>query len=201
MSSARKNHLGPFLTAKSRRTLDQPKPESDTPYRTVGLREICDFKGRAFWRLRGATQWEPYELDVSGAVCREENELFPSIVLQLQANGQHHWSLFLAAEGQKGEVFQVKGDVELMRYLPFDEVDLTASNSYVTSYVLSTIPKDKVALIREVARQEPPPSAPNRREVRENCQGWTIRVIKQLISRGVVPSHKLAMAERLQEPI
>ena len=89
-----------------------------------------------------------------------------------------------------------------MRYAPSTEpVNPVTLEGYMTSYDLATISDDQVAVVREVAGKETPLSAPNRRMVKENCQRWVVRVMGQLVARGIIPSHKLDMAKRLQEPI
>ena len=89
-----------------------------------------------------------------------------------------------------------------MRYAPLTEpVNPVTLEGYVTSYELAAISEDQVAVVREIAGKEPPPSAPNRRMIIENCQGWVVRVMGQFVTRGIIPPHKLDMAKSLQEPI
>ena len=35
--------------------------------------------------------------------------------------------------------------------------------------------------VKKVAAAEPPPQAPSRKEVKENCQSWAVRVMKKLV--------------------
>ena len=47
------------------------------------------------------------------------------LVRQSQLPGEpYHWSLFLAAEDQKGAVFQVKGDSTSMRFTHTENIDI-----------------------------------------------------------------------------
>ena len=36
-------------------------------------------------------------------------------------------------------------------------------------------------VVKEIADSEPPPRATNRKSVKENCQGWSVRVITKLV--------------------
>lgn len=56
-------------------------------------------------------------------------------------------------------------------------------------------------VVKEVADSEPPPRAPDRQSVKENCQGWAVRVIEKLVERGIVPNEKLQMASSMMEPV
>lgn len=188
------------LASTPAQTIQLPGP--DTPFQVRGLREVCEFGGHQFWRLRGTSQWQPYKPDSPAPISTQDNKNHLSIVLHQQASGRNHWVLFLAKEGEKGDVLEVKGDAEFMRYAPSTEpVNPVTLEGYVTSYELAAISDDQVAVVREIARKEPPPSAPNRRMVIENCQGWVVRVMGQLVARGIIPPHKLDMTKRLQEPI
>lgn len=65
-----------------------------------------------------------------------------------------------------------------MRYAPSTEpVDLASITDFVIMYQLAVVSEEQVAGVREVAEREPPLSARNRRLVRENCQGWVVRVV------------------------
>ena len=75
--------------------LELPELPEDTPPETHAPREICEFKGHPFWRLWDRSQWQPYDLDFSDAMCMEQSQ-YLSIVLQTQSSGRNHWSLFLA---------------------------------------------------------------------------------------------------------
>lgn len=41
-------------------------------------------------------------------------------------------------------------------------------------------------IVKQVAEAEPPPQAHNMKEVKENCQGWSFRVIEQLKARNMI---------------
>ena len=65
----------------------------------------------SYRRRRGTEAWTPVEQAPS------EPELVLSLVLQNQGPGEpDHWSLFVAPEGGIGQVYQVKGDAELMQH-------------------------------------------------------------------------------------
>lgn len=46
--------------------------------------------------------------------------------------------------------------------------------------------QQQATVVKQVAENEPP-RTPNRQSLRENCQGWTVRVISKLAERGIVP--------------
>ncbi|KAF1848978.1 uncharacterized protein K460DRAFT_83742 [Cucurbitaria berberidis CBS 394.84] len=141
------------------------------------------------------------EVDCSLPPCK----LYPSlyIVLEKQADGEpNHWSLFVAHENQKGNQYQVHGDAENMHYLHAQNVGLFSTENYFTSYsIVESVPPATEDLVRDCADSEPPPSAPNRAAVTENCQAWVCRVLTRLAQQGIVKEEKVASARRMVEPI
>lgn len=55
-------------------------------------------------------------------------------------------------------------------------------------------------VVKEVSEAEPPPTAENMREVKENCQGWTIRVVEQLKARNMI-QRDVDFLRGLQQPV
>lgn len=55
--------------------------------------------------------------------------------------------------------------------------------------------------VKKVAAAEPPPQAPSRKEVKENCQSWAIRVMKKLVELGMMDQQKVVDCEALLQPI
>lgn len=136
------------LASTPAQTIEFPGPE--TPFQVCGLREVCDVGGHQFWRLRGTSQWQPYKPDSPAPISTQDNKFHLSIVLQ--SSGRNHWVLFLAKEGEKGDILEVKGDAEYMRYAPSTEpVNPVTLEGYVTSYDLAAISEDQVAVVREIA--------------------------------------------------
>ncbi|QPG97585.1 hypothetical protein C2857_006573 [Epichloe festucae Fl1] len=123
------------------------------------------------------------------------------LMLQVQAAGESmHWSLFVCREedpNTKGRVWQVKGDATFMHYMYANEAALFASQSYYTSYALnSNLSKSQESLVNEAAGKEKPPRAKDQRSVRENCQGWTVRVLRRLQRDGVVKKETVDWIEK-----
>ncbi|EEH18724.2 hypothetical protein PABG_01043 [Paracoccidioides brasiliensis Pb03] len=113
-----------------------------------------------------------------------------------------HWSLFVARENEPGPVYQVKGDAECMSYQPSPgPINILQSLSFSNAYNLAAITDAQALIVKQVAENEPPPTAVNRQAVVENCQGWTIRVIAKLVARCIVDSAKLEMARSMVQPI
>jgi hypothetical protein len=95
-----------------------------------------------------------------------------------------------------------------MAYEPSpDLTNITLSELFYNLYQLAkALPGDTndaplLQTVRQIAQQETPPRAANRRLVTENCQGWTVRVIARLVQRGIVPAAKLQMARSMMEPV
>ncbi|KAM5430571.1 hypothetical protein McanCB21832_006416 [Microsporum canis] len=176
-------------------------PTASTPVKRVGLREMCEVNGRRFSRRTGTQQWAEYRPEDSLPPPGRSLDL--SLVHHAQGPGEPlHWALFVGPENQPGMVYEVKGDAEFMTYQPpSGPVDVTRSASFSTMYRLAALSEQQAAVVREVADSEVPPRAPNRQSVKENCQGWAVRVIARLVDRGIVPAAKLQMAESMMQPI
>jgi hypothetical protein len=124
------------------------------------------------------------------------------LVRQEQIIGEpDHWSLFLAHEGQQGVVFQVKGDALDMQYAHANDINILISLSYKDSYIIARPTEQQAARIRYWATHEAAPRAPNQAAITENCQGWTIRVIRRLVAEGIVQQKWVDSAVSLQQPI
>ncbi|EGE08384.1 hypothetical protein TEQG_07494 [Trichophyton equinum CBS 127.97] len=180
-------------------------PTSSTPVKTVGLREICEVNGRYFSRKTCTQQWFEYQPeDTSPPASQAQSQALElSLVHQKQGPGEPlHWALLVARENQPGMVYQVKGDAEYMTYqAPNRSVDITSSASFLTMYQLAVVTEQQAAVVKEVADNETPPRAPNRQSVKENCQGWTVRVITKLVEKGIVSNAKLQMAKSMMQPV
>ncbi|KAN0071827.1 hypothetical protein V8E54_010423 [Elaphomyces granulatus] len=175
-------------------------PTSTTPTKTVGLREVCEVNGRHFKRKKGTEQWIEYEPEKPPS---QFQPLYLSLVHEKQGTGEPlHWYLFVARENQPGSVYQVKGDAEYMTYQPSNYLfNIADSESFLNLYQLAVVTEQQATMVKQVADSEAPPRAPNRQSVKENCQGWTVRVISKLVERGIVPSAKLQMARSMMQPV
>ncbi|PKY05772.1 hypothetical protein P168DRAFT_289203 [Aspergillus campestris IBT 28561] len=182
-------------------------PPSETPITTIGLREICHFNGHTFKRLRGTQQWTETTTSHPSPSNNPPTTQSPPLYLSLVQHAQDddeplHWSLFIAYENQPGHEYQVTGDAEHMTYQPSKtHTDVVNSDWFLTLYNLAIITEEQSEAVKQVAESEQPPWANNRREVTENCQGWTVRVIARLVDIGIVPIEKLEMAKSMVEPV
>lgn len=178
-------------------------PTATTPIEVRGLREVCEVNGRHFARKRGTQQWTEYKPDIKTAPPTDPSPLYLSLVHQKQGPDEPlHWSLFVARENAPGMVYQVKGDAECMRYLPSTgPINIVNSTSFLNIYQLAIVTEQQAMVVKQIAESESPPKAANRASVKENCQGWTVRVITKLVDRGVVPAAKLQMAKSMMEPV
>ncbi|KAK4096492.1 hypothetical protein N658DRAFT_501547 [Parathielavia hyrcaniae] len=141
----------------------------------------------------------------SGSSQEEQHKLY--LVLQKQAEGEpDHWSLFATRGGEltsaRGKVWQVKGDALSMRHVPANNVAIFASGSFKAHYVLcSNLTADMENKVEAAAAREAPPKAANQAAVVENCQGWTIRVLRRLEKEGVVKKETVNQMSKLKQPI
>ncbi|KAI1299418.1 hypothetical protein F5Y03DRAFT_249601 [Xylaria venustula] len=145
--------------------------------------------------------WEPRDSEPRG----QPNEPPPvslMLVREKQVVGPYHWSLAVLPDGKPPtHIYQVTGDAEHMYYShSLDAPDnIFTSDAYYDSYDLGSLDSDGLELLHQVVDRQPPPQAENRALVTENCQGWTMRVIREL--RTIVSADKVAMVEKLMEPL
>ena len=89
-----------------------------------------------------------------------------------------------------------------MRYAHSSGVDVLNSESYLDSFILnSAVTEVHAQWIQHAIANEPPPCAHNQKDVRENCQGWTIRVLQRLVSAGVVHQDWVESATKMKDPL
>lgn len=178
--------------------------QMDGEIKASGRRQYKTENGQTWTRKIGQDEWRLIEPLPEG--LGEETRMELKLVRRRQLDGEpNHWSLFLAPENQRGSVFQVEGDATAMHYTHADKVndyvDLTVSDSYRDSFIISYPTEQQMARVRYWANNEPPPSALNQTAAIENCQGWTIRVIRHLVEEGIVKKGYLTDAEHMQEPV
>ena len=186
---------------------DYPTPE--TPFQTIGLREICTVNNHHFKRLKGTTEWTEYTpptptTDTSTHQEKEDDNLYLSLAHITQTPSEPtHWALYISHENTPGHVYQVTGDAEYMVYDPSrSPVDITLSDDFATLYQLAVLTgEEQVRVVEEVARSEMPPRARDRAAVRENCQGWCVRVVGWLVAMGIVGGGKVEMMRGMLEPV
>ncbi|PIG89417.1 hypothetical protein AARAC_003835 [Aspergillus arachidicola] len=183
-------------------TIDKIYPTPSTPIQTIGLREICQVNGHHFKRIRAKAEWTEYSPEDISLPPTEPQPPYLSLVHESQGPDEPlHWSLFVARENEPGWLYQVTGDAEHMIYEPSDDkVDITSSESFLTLYQLASVTEGQAMVVKSIADRETPRRAVNRREVKENCQGWVVRVIGRLVEEGIVSGSKLEMARAMMQP-
>lgn len=160
--------------------------------------EYTDFEGKEWKRRVGTTQW----IEQDGIPPAEPPPTILHLVRQDQAPGEpDHWAIFLAYEGERGTVLQVKGDAVAMRYHHAEKINIMGSSSYKDAYMIAELNNEQVARVHYWATHETPPSAPDQAAVHENCQGWTIRVIGRLVAEGIVQQKWLDFAVDIKQPV
>ncbi len=171
---------------------------SSPQIQTHGNWQYTTFGGKQWKRRLGTTEWKKADSPPPSGPPPMELKL----VRQEQVAGEpYHWSLFLAREGQPGAVFQVKGDALTMHFAHANNVNVLSSQSYKDSYIIARPTEQQAARVRYWATHEAPPRAPNQAAVRENCQGWTIRVIRRLVAEGIVQQNWVNTAGSLQQHV
>lgn len=171
---------------------------SDPQIQTHGKWQYTTFRGKQWKRREGTTEWK--ELDSPPPTGLPPMEL--KLVRQEQVDGEpYHWQLFLAPEGQPGTAFQVRGDAVAMHYAHAENTNVLSSQSYKDSYIIARPTEQQAERIRYWATHETPPSAPTQAAVTENCQAWTIRVMRRLVAEGIVQQNWMDTAVELQQPV
>lgn len=181
---------------------DYPTPE--TPFQTIGLREICTVNNHHFKRLKGTTEWTEYTPPPTAIENQNKDDnLYLSLAHLTQTPSEPtHWALYIAHENAPGHVYQVTGDAEYMVYDPSPApIDITLSDDFATLYQLAVLTEEQAGVVEQVAREEMPPRARDRAAVRENCQGWCVRVVGRLVRMGVVEGGKVEMMRGMLEPV
>ncbi|RAK99905.1 uncharacterized protein BO80DRAFT_476881 [Aspergillus ibericus CBS 121593] len=172
---------------------------------TLGHRELTTINNQHYQRKKGTEEWIPYYPDTPpSALASGPEPVYLSLIREAQGPGEpHHWALFVARENQSGYVYQVKGDAEFMSYEPSEGVvGLEVLEGRVDVFVLGVLEAGRgEEMVRRVAGEESPPKARSRREVRENCQGWVVRVLERLVGAGVLGEEKLGMVRGMMEPV
>lgn len=68
-------------------------------------------------------------------------------------------------------------------------------------YSIANLSDADAEIVREAAEHDPPPRAASRKEVRENCQSWSVRVLARLAEKGIVDVTKVEMARSMMQPV
>lgn len=152
-----------------------------------------DQDGRNWRRKTRDTGWELLE-DIRPSAQPlpsrpNSTELRLLVVRENQAEGEpKHWYLCLCRDDDFCvRTFQVTGDATHMVLKTEVNIDRLHAPDYLTSYELKAgLLQEHVSLIESIVVSEPAPEAPNRRSVKENCQGWTLRVLARLADKDLV---------------
>ncbi|KAG5296534.1 hypothetical protein I7I48_05378 [Histoplasma ohiense] len=167
----------------------------------VGLREIAMKGGTAvLTRKIGEEEWSAY---TSSGKADGGTSFYLGVARQRQQDAQgHHWSLFVAEEGEPGIVYQVTGDHTFMVFSRRPEVNILNSRTFRDIHQIATLNEQTVQRVEYWANQEPPPRAPTQAQVRETCQSWTIRVVRRLIAEEIVePKWEQELENLIDSPI
>ena len=158
--------------------------------------EYTTHDGKRWKRRAGTQQWT--EMD---SLPQEATVSLQLHLIREYQIGPDHWLLFLGYEGQLGRVYQVKGDAIAMHHQHSASANPLGSDSFKDVYVIANPDSEQSTRIDHWAVSEPPPSAVNQNAVQENCQGWTIRVLRHLVEEGIVGQDRLTYIESLKQPL
>lgn len=157
--------------------------------------------GRMFKRKKGENQWIEISTEISGSADQAPLQL--QLVHHNQAPGEPiHWALYVARENEPGMVYEVTGDAECMTYAPSKEpVRVLEADTLRDVFTIANLSGADAQIVKETAEHEPPPRAASRKDVRENCQSWAVRVLARLAEKGIVEEAKVEMARSMVQPI
>ncbi|KAK7917657.1 hypothetical protein PG985_011265 [Apiospora marii] len=186
-----------------------PAPGSTVePTHTVRNRQYykdaqgCDWTRRIHPKDGTCTDWEPYDPEPAPRTDLTDPVAL-SVVLQNQAPGEpRHWSLVVGVPSYPGLVYQVTGDATFMHYNHESDRNIWVEEETYTFYqVVRELDQAGQDRVRHVVDSTPPPQAESRRAVTENCQGWVVRVLRELQSHDVVNEDAVDKIEAMVEPV
>ncbi|KAF2656623.1 hypothetical protein K491DRAFT_677919 [Lophiostoma macrostomum CBS 122681] len=193
------------LFSNDTRTL-LPGPKTTATFERISQIEFTA-NGSITRQFGTGTAWvlTPNDLTIA-PIPKTEKPLQLSLVLQKQHNNEpNHWSLFVARQGERGYVYQVKGahsDAPIMTHRHAANIDLVNTRSFVASCVMASPLSDADAvLVHNYAHSEAPPCARHGETRTENCQGWAYRVLQRLVEHGVVSQATVEYVLTLMEPM
>ena len=89
-----------------------------------------------------------------------------------------------------------------MRYEHAKNIDIMRSESFADSFLLkSELSAIDLQMVKDSVAHQAPPCAENQRDVKENCQGWTIRVLRDLAASGVIDKKWIDSAIDMMDPL
>ncbi|KAI1398355.1 hypothetical protein F4819DRAFT_468695 [Hypoxylon fuscum] len=177
------------------------------PIQTVRRRQYCqDSEGNQCTRRIKSdgtyTAWGLLDPEPELEAYLADPSFYLYVIQHDQAEDEPlHWSLFVGSEASRGTEYQVTGDATYMHYQHADNVDIWTSESYRNSYQLCELDQNGQGLVDHHANSVPPPQAESRREVTENCQGWVVRVLRELQRADVVDEETVKAVEGMVQSI
>ena len=92
------------------------------------------------------------------------------------------------------------GDTLNMTYRTRSGVDVLHSTSFESCmFIADNLSEEDRDWIGQCAAKTPPPSAPNKTELRGNSQTWCIEVLKLLLPSGIGTAERLARANKVRD--
>jgi hypothetical protein len=100
-----------------------------------------------------------------------------------------------------GDVYQVTGDAIAMQRAFEEKVNVPSLDDFFDSYEIAQLDERGKELLVAAANEQNPPEAPKQAQVEENCQGWAVRVVEQLVREGVLEEKWHSSLVNLMEPV
>lgn len=179
------------------------------PVQNPSASEVQTVRNRQFWvdpdgvqytRKVGDDIWTKVEHEPVPEP--EAKAIYLYVVQERQAEGEpRHWSLLVASEEGPGMAYQVTGDATFMAYKHETNVDKRASPDFAQAYQVAELDASGAAVVQQAVNEEAPPQAENRASVKENCQGWVVRVLRRLQGAGVVTKETVDGVDSMVEEI
>lgn len=199
-------------------------PPTQPTIKAIGFTEFfVDENGTEYKRRKGTQPW--IQLSATSHPPQPSSPDFTSpefFTLHLVRFNQYegeplHWSLVVSptewtdpeqpyvnsvenAFYRKTYIFEVRGDVEGMHH-NFEKraSPVTMLEDVNSVYELVKFGVEGQTVVQNIAKDEVAPSARNRSEAKENCQGWCVQVVRKLVAREMVSQEKLDMIRDMME--
>ncbi|KAF2468718.1 uncharacterized protein BDR25DRAFT_230654 [Lindgomyces ingoldianus] len=188
--------------------LNSDSPEVIT---TAGFTEFKTTNGVTYKRRKGTVIWKPIQSAPPAKSLTAEDAAYLTLYLVRYYQSPEeplHWALAISPTQEFGghinftAILEVRGDTESMYFNPCTEyVPVSLLPDLHSVYSLTKMNLEDSRKVKEIAELEPPPHAPNRKEIKENCQNWCVRVVQKLVEHNMVDSKHVTSMKELMEPI
>jgi hypothetical protein len=82
-----------------------------------------------------------------------------------------------------------------------NDIDIAVAEDFYDYYELAKLDDQGKELLLSAVEIEDAPQAPTQKEVKENCQGWVLRVVERLVNAGVVERRWVSSLTQMMERV